>query len=39
MHATGLELERLQQQVHAANSTADHALLQATHRYDQRVLE
>ncbi|GAA5969120.1 hypothetical protein JCM3765_002185 [Sporobolomyces pararoseus] len=39
MQATGLELERLQQQVHAANSTADHALLQATHRYDQRVLE
>ncbi|GAA5936726.1 uncharacterized protein JCM15063_001968 [Sporobolomyces koalae] len=39
MHATNLELDRLQQQVHAASSTADHALLLATHRYDQRVLE
>ncbi|GAA5898264.1 kinetochore-associated Ndc80 complex subunit NDC80 [Sporobolomyces salmoneus] len=39
MHATNLELDRLQQQVHAASSTADHALQLATHRYDQRVLE
>ncbi|GAA6018791.1 hypothetical protein JCM11491_003450 [Sporobolomyces phaffii] len=39
MHATNLELERLQQQVHAASSAADHALLLATHRLDQRVLE
>ncbi|GAA6060041.1 hypothetical protein JCM10212_001038 [Sporobolomyces blumeae] len=37
--ATNLELDRMGQQVHAAASTADHAYLQARHRYDQRVLE
>ncbi|GAA5876455.1 hypothetical protein JCM16303_003541 [Sporobolomyces ruberrimus] len=39
MYAQNAELERLQQQVHAASSTADYALMVATHRYDQRVLE